>query len=300
MKKFLALFLVAFSLHCFGASTISPSVMPNGYAQHIFSQSLSINSNLKPFTWLVYGGTLPPGLYFQPNSTNMATIAGTPTTTGVYSFSVSCTDKNGTVTRVYYKDTITYNYLTVADMTTLWSRSVPTAPYGFDTWNSLLNISDTISGIGSIVVTTNTVSTIIDDDWVDEPFNATNFSATVGTTTVTPAWNVDNADQINYHYKKIGKTLFIKGSFATTTIVGAPQLLNIKIPGGYSSINNGGNNGDAVDGLYTPGSGIGVVVGLETPGMTDSWITIFNLDGSAFTAGVDNTGFAFSTFIIIQ
>lgn len=164
MKKLIAFLFLIVSLQTFATITISPSTLPNGYAQHPYSQVLTASGGVSPYSWAVTGGTLPTGLVLQASSTGK--ISGTPTTIGIYSFTVTVTDHASTTARVHYVDTISYNYLTVGQMTSLWTRSVPPAPYGFDTWNSLLNVSDTsayhagtgisISGVSPSYTITNT------------------------------------------------------------------------------------------------------------------------------------------------
>lgn len=62
--------------------------------------------------------------------------------------------------------------------------------------------------------------------WVDVPYNAANFSSTVGT------WTVESADQHLYKYALYGDIMLIWVRLVATTTTGAPNTLNVKIPRG--------------------------------------------------------------------
>ena len=57
------------------------------------SSVLSISGGLPPFTWTVISGALPSGLSMDTSGN----IAGTPTTTGTYNFTVQIVDPIGNV-----------------------------------------------------------------------------------------------------------------------------------------------------------------------------------------------------------
>jgi hypothetical protein len=60
--------------------------------KNFYFTNLGVQGQLAPpFTWSLAGGTLPPGLTLFPNGQ----IFGTPTTTGVFTFTVKVTDVNG-------------------------------------------------------------------------------------------------------------------------------------------------------------------------------------------------------------
>ncbi len=216
MKNLITLFILTFSLQGFGAITITPSTVPNGYNQHAYSVGLTATGGAKPYTWLVYGGSLPNGLTLLSSTNNTASIAGIPSVNGVFSFSVSVTDKNGTVARIHYRDTISYNLLSVPEMTTLWSRSVPTPPYGFDTWNSLVNnpsIGLALDGVGSSTVTGTFPSYTVSTPLI-----------TFGTytPTVTSVSNLSAVTAGRTIYQRIGNTVNVSG-FITATTLDAPN-----------------------------------------------------------------------------
>lgn len=63
-------------------------------------------------------------------------------------------------------------------------------------------------------------------EWIDVPYNAANFTASVGT------WDVEAGDQIEYSYSIVGKTMFLKFRIQTTNVSNASQL-RVAIPGGF-------------------------------------------------------------------
>ncbi len=69
------------------AVVISTTSLPGGVAGAPYSQSLSAAGGSGSYTWSIANGSLPPGL-----SLSGATIAGTPTTAGSYTFTASVTD----------------------------------------------------------------------------------------------------------------------------------------------------------------------------------------------------------------
>jgi hypothetical protein len=68
-----------------------------------FSATLTAAGGTGTYTWALASGTLPAGVVFTPpdaaaTTTTTATIAGTPTQAGRYTFSVTATDSEGRVT----------------------------------------------------------------------------------------------------------------------------------------------------------------------------------------------------------
>lgn len=81
--------------------TITPSTLPNGGLQMLYSQSLSGNGGVTPYSFVVTAGTLPPGIALSSGGV----LSGTPTTAGTFSFTVTTTDANGcTATKDYSVD----------------------------------------------------------------------------------------------------------------------------------------------------------------------------------------------------
>jgi hypothetical protein len=63
--------------------------LPTGITGTPYNQPLSASGGLPPYVWSMTSGTLPPGLNIDPAS---ATIAGTPSQTGTFNFSVVVSD----------------------------------------------------------------------------------------------------------------------------------------------------------------------------------------------------------------
>jgi hypothetical protein len=74
------------------APVISPTTLPNGNVGSPYSQTLSVNGGLGPYTWSVSVGTLPAGLALTASNTT-AKIGGTPTTAQTnVTFTIQVTD----------------------------------------------------------------------------------------------------------------------------------------------------------------------------------------------------------------
>ena len=84
----------------FGCSliTVNPVTVPNGFVGVAYpSQVFSASGGTPTYTFIVMSGSLPPGVTLAGNS-----LSGTPTTNGIYSFTIKATDNNGcTGTRSY-------------------------------------------------------------------------------------------------------------------------------------------------------------------------------------------------------
>ena len=108
--------LFLFSGFVQAAPTISPLTLPSGQVGVAYLQILTA-SGTPPYTWTP--GALPPGLTFT-SSGNTATISGTPTTAGSYTFLLTVTDAGGpitvgyTITIVAKPITFLYTYLSDA------------------------------------------------------------------------------------------------------------------------------------------------------------------------------------------
>ena len=73
------------------ATTISPASLPGGSVGTPYNQTLTASGAPGPYTFSISTGSLPPGLTLSPTGT----IAGTPTTTGSFSFTVMATTSAG-------------------------------------------------------------------------------------------------------------------------------------------------------------------------------------------------------------
>ena len=92
-----------FTLTINAALTITNAVLPSCTVGANCSQTVSLNGGTGPYTYVVSAGALPAGLSL--NSTS-GQISGTPTTSGVSSFTIQVTDSNGATASQQYKLTI--------------------------------------------------------------------------------------------------------------------------------------------------------------------------------------------------
>ncbi len=74
-----------------GFITVSPAVLPSGVVGALYGQSLVASGGAPAYGSAVTLGSLPPGLTLSTGGL----LAGTPTTPGSYSFSVTATDADG-------------------------------------------------------------------------------------------------------------------------------------------------------------------------------------------------------------
>jgi len=71
---------------------ITSPVLPSGTTGIAYSRAVPTASGLPPYSWALFEGTLPPGLLLNAAS---GVIAGVPSGTGDFSFTVQVTDANG-------------------------------------------------------------------------------------------------------------------------------------------------------------------------------------------------------------
>ena len=76
----------------FAPLAISTTALSNGTVGVVYSQTIVATGGVTPLTWALTGGSLPPGLAFNP-ATN--SITGTPTIAGVSGFDLTVTDSVG-------------------------------------------------------------------------------------------------------------------------------------------------------------------------------------------------------------
>jgi len=104
-------------------------------------------------------------------------------------------------------------------------------------------------------------------EWSAVPFNAADFTASVGT------WTVEAADIITFRYTLIGKTMIVSLYIQTTAISGAPTELRIKIPAGYLSGSQSRIPCQMYDGTW--GLGVLYVTGSSFIGFAKSTLVAF-------------------------
>ena len=137
MKKIIYIFAFIIPILCNAAVTITPATLPSGYIQHPYSQALTATGGSKPYAWSISAGTLPTGLTLLSGSQPNATLSGTPTVAGVYTFTVQAVATSGGTGTTAYTVTITQIVLSASQITTIWNRGVPDYANNWDTWNSL-------------------------------------------------------------------------------------------------------------------------------------------------------------------
>jgi hypothetical protein len=77
------------------APVITTTSLPNGPVNQPYNASLQRTGGTSPYNWRITSGALPAQLTLVANPTGSASIKGTPTTAGVYNFTVSLTDAYG-------------------------------------------------------------------------------------------------------------------------------------------------------------------------------------------------------------
>jgi hypothetical protein len=82
----------SFTLVVAGTLSITSAALPGGATQAPYTQMLTASGGTAPFAWSVTAGALPDGLTLE---TPTGALAGTPTATGNFSFTVTVTDANG-------------------------------------------------------------------------------------------------------------------------------------------------------------------------------------------------------------
>ena len=87
----------AFTVSC-PAISVAPASLPAAAPGNAYSQTLSASGGIAPYAFAVTAGALPPGLTLS----SAGLLAGTPSATGVYSFTVTATATGGcTGSRAY-------------------------------------------------------------------------------------------------------------------------------------------------------------------------------------------------------
>jgi hypothetical protein len=90
---------------CSGVTITTASPLPVGEVGQSYFQGLNASSCNPSFTWTNTSGTLPPGVSFYNNGQ----LSGTPTTNGVYVFTVQVTDGNSAMTNKQFSLTVYTN-----------------------------------------------------------------------------------------------------------------------------------------------------------------------------------------------
>jgi hypothetical protein len=81
---------------------LDPGTVPNAKVGNAYSTMVHAGGGNAPYTFTVSSGSLPPGLMLTQNPPDHATISGTPTASGSYTFTIQATDASGcTGTKTY-------------------------------------------------------------------------------------------------------------------------------------------------------------------------------------------------------
>ncbi|MFN7562980.1 MAG: putative Ig domain-containing protein, partial [Prosthecobacter sp.] len=75
--------------------TVSPATFPTGLVGSAYSQTVSASGGLSPHTFALASGTLPSGLSLNAST---GAITGTPTSAGLFTFTLRANDSGGAIT----------------------------------------------------------------------------------------------------------------------------------------------------------------------------------------------------------
>jgi len=95
-----------------GLAVVLPASGPNlvpGTVGKAYAQGFFARGGIMPYTWSVVTGTLPPGLSLVSTDAptdNNNELAGTPATTGTFTFTMQVTDETGTAVTQQFSLTI--------------------------------------------------------------------------------------------------------------------------------------------------------------------------------------------------
>ena len=218
------------------AITLSPTNLPAAVAGTAYGQLLSASGGVAPYSFAVTNGSLPGGL----NLSGGGMLAGTPTNTGAFNFTVVCTDTNGcTGQRAYTLMALGAPQITAQPQSrtnlsgTLADFSVTasgTAPLAFQWWKGstpLANQTNSTYTIASVttndagtffVVVTNTAGSVTSavaslTVWqvpsiTAQPLSTTNQAGAVATFNVT----AQGTSPLTYRWRKDGFALSDSGN----------------------------------------------------------------------------------------
>lgn len=74
--------------------TFRPTSLPVAYLGESYRALVGVTGGVGPYGYRLSAGTLPPGLKFSGAAISGATLSGTPTKSGSYTFSIEATDAN--------------------------------------------------------------------------------------------------------------------------------------------------------------------------------------------------------------
>ncbi|MEI8353057.1 MAG: putative Ig domain-containing protein, partial [Lentisphaerota bacterium] len=125
----------ALSITVLAAPSITTTTLPNGEVSLAYNRTLAAAGGLTPYAWTVSAGALPGGLALS----SAGAISGTPTTAGIFNFTVQAQDANlATTTRglsitVIAQPSITTALLSTGQVAVAYSQTLAatggTVPY---------------------------------------------------------------------------------------------------------------------------------------------------------------------------
>jgi hypothetical protein len=144
----------------------TPSPLPNGTPGVVYSQPLAATGGSPPYKWTVTSGNLPTGLSLS----STGTIAGTPSASGAYNFTVQLTDSAQVTASAAFKLTIitgltisTSSPLPIGEVSAAYSQTLAaaggTSPYTWSVTGGALPPGLTLAANGSLTGTPGTAGT---------------------------------------------------------------------------------------------------------------------------------------------
>ena len=128
----------------------------------MYSATCTASGGIAPYSWSISSGTLPNGLNTTPSSdTTSLTIAGTPTTSGSYNYTVQVTDSTPVIPMTAtqsYSGTVAPNITSISPTGVIagqpgFTLTVNGAGFGSD---SVVNFNST--ALATVVVSSNQVT----------------------------------------------------------------------------------------------------------------------------------------------
>ncbi|HEX4826333.1 MAG TPA: putative Ig domain-containing protein [Candidatus Polarisedimenticolaceae bacterium] len=185
-----------------GCSTlaISPSSLPGATLGVAYNQTLVASGGNPPYTFAVTAGALPPGLSLNAGS---GALTGTPTATGSFSFTVTTTDARGCTGSQAYTVAVTCPTISLSPsslpnptVNVPYNQTITAsggaAPYTFavaaGSLPSGLSLNGATGAISGLPTTSGPSSFTISATDANGCVGTKNYSVTVSTCTLPPAW----------------------------------------------------------------------------------------------------------------
>ncbi|MBI2967371.1 MAG: T9SS type A sorting domain-containing protein [Bacteroidetes bacterium] len=134
--------------------TVTSDISPQLCKGTSISNSATANGGTTPYSFSITAGALPTGILMS----GLGAISGTPTTTGVYTFSFMATDGNGCIATDPRSVTVNPVYNTPVSATICNGDSIFTGGNYQNTAGTYYDTLQTINGCDSVIATTLTVN----------------------------------------------------------------------------------------------------------------------------------------------